>query len=99
MNNEEIKTVGLPFALGILSIILLGVYLLGAYVFHNSLNIVLMIFPVTSIIGLIDSLIIRKHIKRYKGIWIAAFLCCLLCILGFLFINVLSLYYMGLALG
>jgi len=99
MNNEEIKTVGLPFALGILSIILLGVYLLGVYVFHNSLNIVLMIFPVTSIIGLIDSLIIRKHIKRYKGIWIAVFLCCLLCISGFLFINVLSLYYMGLALG
>ncbi len=99
MNKEEIKTVGLPFALGIISIILLSVYLLDAYVFHNSLNFILIIFPLTSIVGLIDSLIIRKYVKRHKGIWIAGFLCCLLCFLGFISIEVLSLYYMGLALG
>ena len=99
MNKEEIKTAGLPFALGIISVILLCVYLLDAYVFHNSLNIILIIFPLTSIVGLIDSLIIRKYVKRHKGIRTAGFLCCLLCILGFISIEVLSLYYMGLALG
>ena len=99
MDNEEIKTVGIPLFFGIVSIILLGVYLLDVYYLDTSLRLVIMVIPVTSIIGLIVSFIVRRFINKHKGIWIAGFLCCLLCFLGFFIIVGLSLYNMGLALG
>ena len=99
MDKEEIKTVGIPFFFGIVSIILLGVYLLDMLFWDTSLRLVIILIPFISIIGLIVSFIVRKFIHKHKGIWIAGFLCCLLCFLGFFIIVIKSLYNMGLALG
>lgn len=99
MVNEEIKTASMPFALGIVSVILLGVCLWDAFILHASLKIVVIVIPFTSIIGLISSLIIRKHINKHKAIWFVGFLCSLLSFIGFFVIEVLALYNMGLGLG
>ena len=93
------KTVHIPLVLGVISIILLGIYLWDAYHLRSSLMLGLCVIPLSSGIGLIFSIITAKILSKHKAIWIAGFLSCLISLLGFLVIEGLTWYYLGLALG
>lgn len=95
---DEERSLILPLVLGLLSVAFVGISLWDAY-HSRSLPMLIVALPVISVVGMIFSLIIRKTIRKHKGIWLLGFLGCLAGLMGFLLIEVLSLYNMGLALG
>lgn len=102
MDNDEkiVKLiVCIPLVFGIVSVILHGIYLLDSYFWDSNLRLAFFVIPIISIFGLFVSLITRKSIHEHKVIWIAGFVSCLLCFLGFLVIEAITWYYLGLALG
>ena len=97
MNKE--KSLLFPLILGILSVVFLGIYIWDAYHARSSLMMVIGLVPVLSTVGIIFSLIIRKTIYQHRIIWLVGFLTCLAGLLGFLTINLLTWYYLGMGLG
>jgi len=94
----EERSLIFPLVLGILSVAVLGISIWDSY-HAGALTFLIVALPVMSIVGVIFSLIIRKTIRKHKVIWLLGFLECLAGFLGFLIINLLSLYYMGLGLN
>ncbi len=94
----EERSLIFPLVLGILSVAVLGISIWDSY-HAGALTFLIVALPVMSVVGVIFSLIIRKTIRKHKVIWLLGFLGCLAGFLGFLIINLLSLYYMGLGLN
>lgn len=97
MNKE--KSLIFPLVMGILSLILLGIYIWDSYYLQSSLRMAIFVVPVLSTVGIIFSLIVRKTIYQHRIIWLVGFLSCLIGLLGFLTINLLTWYYLGMGLG
>ena len=99
-NNEKIETilVCIPLVFGAVSIILHGIYIWDAY--HlRSITGVFCITPIISIAGLLFSWATGKLRNDHKAIWIAGLLTSIIGFLGFLVIEFLTWFYLGLALG
>lgn len=96
---DKEKSLIFPLVMGILSVVFLGIYIWDAYHSRSSLMMVIGLVPVISTVGIIFSLIVRKTIYRHKIIWLVGFLTCLIGLAGFLVINLLTWYYLGMGLG
>ena len=99
MNNKERIIVCIPLVCGVVSIILHGIYFLDEYLFRSSLMGVFCVTPIISFAGLLFSWATGKLRNDHKAIWIAGLLTSLIGFLGFLVIEFLTWFYLGLALG
>ena len=71
MNKE--KSLIFPLVMGILSLILLGIYIWDSYYLQSSLRMAIFVVPVLSTVGIIFSLIVRKTIYQHRIIWLVGF--------------------------
>ena len=94
---KEKLLLSIPIASGVISIAFLVIYIWDAY--HLRSSLMLTIVPIISIFGIYASIVIRKLFFDYKALWLLGLLSSLTGLLGFLTIELLTWYNLGMALG
>ena len=89
----------IPIVSGVISIAFLVIYIWDAYHLRSSLLLTFFLIPIISIFGMFSSIVIRKLFFDYKVLWLLGLLSSLIGLLGFLTIEILTWYNLGMALG
>lgn len=89
----------IPIASGIISFAFLVIYIWDAYHLRSSLMLSFCFIPIISIFAVYVSIVIRKLFIDHKVLWLLGLLSSLIGLLGFLTIEVLTWYNLGMALG
>ena len=96
---KEKLLLSIPIASGVISIAFLVIYIWDAYHLRSSLMLTIFLVPIISIFGIYASIVIRKLFFDYKALWLLGLLSSLTGLLGFLTIELLTWYNLGMALG